>query len=87
MPAEIAGPQGVCRFGFFRFPALIKPEAFAVHFQYMDVMSEPIEQSPRQTLCAEGFRPFFERQVGRDHDGTTLIALRDDLEQQFRAGF
>ncbi|MFT7595359.1 MAG: hypothetical protein ACI8R4_002687 [Paracoccaceae bacterium] len=33
------------------------------------------------------FRPFIKRQVAGDERGSTLIALRDQLEQKFRASF
>jgi hypothetical protein len=39
-----------------------------------------------QAFGAEGFGPFVERQVAGDHRGPALIALRDQLEQQFGAG-
>ena len=40
--------------------------AFTVHFQDVHMMGQPVEQCARETFGAEGFRPFFERQIAGD---------------------
>ena len=64
-------------------PAAPEPVAFAVHFQDVDVVGEPVQQRAGEALRAEDFGPFVERQVGGHHDGTALVALAEDLEEQF----
>ena len=49
-------------------------------------VADAIEQRAGQTLGSQGFGPFVERQIAGDQGGTALIALRDQLEQQLRAG-
>jgi len=46
--------------------ALVEAIAFAVHFQDIDVVGQPIQQRASEALGAEGFGPFFERQVAGD---------------------
>ena len=65
---------------------MAKPIAVAVHLEDVDVVGQPVEQSSGQAFGAEGFGPFVEWQVAGDHCGAALIALRDQLEQEFRAG-
>ena len=45
-----------------------------------------VQQCPGQPLRAEDLGPFVERQVGGHHDGGLLVALAEELEEQFRAG-
>ena len=66
---------------------MAEPIAVAVHLEDVDVVGQPIEQCAGQAFGAEGFGPLVEWQVAGDHRGTALIALRDQLEQQFGAGF
>ena len=79
----------VVRFVWWRrcggLPAALEPVALAVHLQDVDVMGEPVQQRPGQPLRAEDLGPFVEWQVGGDQDGAPLIALAEDLEEQFRA--
>ena len=42
--------------------------AFAVHFQDVDVVGQPVEKRASKAFRAEGAGPFIERQVGR-HNG------------------
>ena len=51
------------------------------------MMGQAIEDGAGEAFGAEDFGPFIERQVGSDDDGAALMALRDDFEQQLRAGF
>ena len=48
-------------------------------------MSRP-SSAAAQPLRAEDPGPLAEGQVGRYHGGATLVALAEDLEEQFRAG-
>ena len=52
----------------------------------MDVVCEPVQQSAGQPLRAEHLGPLVERQVGGHEDRATLVALAEDLEEQFRPG-
>ena len=64
--------------------ACVKPEAFAVHFQDVDMMREAIEERPGETFRAEDRGPLIEWQVTGDERGAALIALAEHLEEQFR---
>ena len=79
----------VVRFGWWRrcciLPAALESIALAVHLQDVDVMGEPVQQRPGQPLRAEDLGPFVEWQVGGDQDGAPLVALAEDLKEQFRA--
>ena len=59
---------------------------FAVHFQDVDVVGQAVEERAGETFLAERGGPLVERQVGCNDGGAALIALTDQLEQQFRAG-
>ena len=52
----------------------------------MDVVGEPVQQRAGEALRAEDLGPLIEGQVGGHHDGAPLVALGEDLEEQFRAG-
>ena len=67
-------------------PAALEPVAVAVHFQDVDVMSEPVQQRPGEPLGAEDGGPLVEGEVGGDQDGAPFVALAEDLEEEFRAG-
>ena len=58
----------------------------AVHLQYMHVVGEPVQQRAGEALRAEDLGPFVEGQIGGHHDGAPLVALAEDLEEEFRAG-
>lgn len=62
-----------------------KALVFAVHFQNVDVMSEPVEQCTGKPFRTEYKSPFIERQVAGDERGATLIALAEHLEEQIGA--
>ena len=57
--------------------------AVAVHLQDVDVVGETVPQRSGQPFDLD---PFAERQVGSDQDGAPLVALVEDLEEQFRSG-
>ena len=65
---------------------MCEPEAIAVHLKDVDVMSEAVEQCAGQPLRAKHGCPFVERQIAGDDRGAALVALREDLEQQFGPG-
>ncbi len=67
--------------GFLPFLALVETVAVAVHLQNLDMVCEPIQQSPGQAFRAEYLGPFIEWQVGCHHDRAALITLAEDLEQ------
>ena len=46
-------------------------------------MRQAVEQGAGQPLGAEALGPLVERQVARRQDRAALIALAEDLEQQF----
>ena len=47
------------------------------------MVGQPIQQRARQAFGSECFRPLLERQIAGDERGAALIALRDQLDQQF----
>ncbi len=52
----------------------------------MDVVCQAVEQRAGQTFGTEHAGPFVERQIARDNDRATLIALAEHLKQQLGAG-
>ena len=81
------GPQVRIESGVFRLvrdlgggvlPAVAEAAAVAVHLQYTHVVG--------QALRFDHLGPLIERQVGGDQDGAALVALGEDLEEQFRSG-
>ena len=50
------------------------------------MVGEPVQQRPGEPLRAEDLGPLVEWQVGGYQDGASLVALAEDLEEQFRAG-
>jgi hypothetical protein len=49
-------------------------------------MREAVEERAGEPLGAEHGRPLFERQIARDQRPASLVALAEDLEQQFGPG-
>ena len=49
-------------------------------------MGESVQQGSGQAFRAEDLGPLIEGQVGGDEDGAPLVALAEDLEEEFRAG-
>ena len=60
--------------------------AVAVHLQDVHVVGEPVQQCAGEAFRSEHLGPLVERQVGGDQDGAALVALPEDLEEQFRSG-
>ena len=50
------------------------------------MVGEPVQQRAGEALRAEDLGPFVEGQIGGHHDGAPLVALAEDLEEEFRAG-
>ena len=89
------GPQVWSESGVFRLvrdlvggalPAVVEAVAVAVHLQDMDVVGEPVQQRAGEAFRTEHLGPLIERQVGGDQDGAPLVALAEDLEEEFRSG-
>ena len=81
--------------GVFRFvrdlvggalPAVAEAVAVAVHLQDMDVVGEPVQQRASEAFRPEHLDPLIEREVGGDQDGPALVALAEDLEEEFSPG-
>jgi hypothetical protein len=51
------------------------------------MVGQPVEERAGEALVAEGAGPLVEGQVGGDDGGAALVALADQLEQQFSPGF
>ena len=51
------------------------------------MMGEPVQERAGQAFLAKGSRPFVERQVRGDDGGAALVALADQLEEEFGACF
>ena len=49
----------------------------------MDVVGEPVQQRSGQPLRPEDLAPLVEGQVGGDQDVLALIALAENLEEEF----
>ena len=58
----------------------------AVHLQDMDVVGEAVQQRAGEAFRAKHCGPFVEGEVGGDQDGTPLVSLAEDFEEQFRSG-
>ena len=50
------------------------------------MMCGAVEQGAGKSLAGEDRGPFLEGQVGGDDGGPVLVALAEDVEQQFAAG-
>lgn len=61
--------------------------AVAVHLEIVDVVGDAVEQRAGEALRSERFGPFVKRKIAGDQGGTPFVALGDQLEQPFRAGF
>ena len=66
--------------------ATLETVAVAVHLQDVDVVGEAVQQRAGQPLRPEYLGPFVEEKVGGHHDGAPLVALAEDLEEEFRSG-
>ena len=64
-----------------------EPEAVTVHLEDMDVMGEAVEERAGEPLGTEYARPLVEWQIAGDQRAAALVALAEDLEQQFGPGW
>ena len=80
------GPQVRMESGVSGSSETWEAAAVAVHLQDMDVVGEPVQQRAGEAFRSEHLGPLVERQVGGDQDGAALVALPEDLEEQFRSG-
>ena len=60
--------------------------AVAVYLQDVHVVGEPVQQGSGETLRAEDPGTLVEGEVGGEQDGTSLIALAEDFEEEFSTG-
>ena len=95
LAGQVRSGAGVRRSGVVRIirnlgsnalPAVAEAVAVAVHLQDMDGVGETVQQRAGEAFRAKYFGPLIEGQVGGDQDGAPLLALAEDLEEQFRSG-
>ena len=67
-------------------PAALESVALAVHLQDVHVVGEAVQQRAGEPFRAEDLGPLIEWEVGGHQDGAPLVALAEDLEDQFRPG-
>ena len=67
--------------GFPPFFALVETVAVAVHFQYMNVVGESVQEGSGQAFGTKYLGPFVEGSISGHQGGTALIALAEHLEQ------
>ena len=72
--------------GMRRFPCCARSGSSRRSFQDVDVVGEAVQQRAGQSLRSEHLGPLVEGQVGGHQDGAALVALAEDLEEQFRPG-
>ena len=89
---RVRGPQVRSESGVFpivrdlgsnALPAVAEAVAVAVHLQYVDVMGEAVQQRAGEAFRSEHRGPLIEGEVGCDQDGAPLVALAEDLEENF----
>ena len=62
---------------------LAEAVALAVHLEDVAAVGEAVQQGRRHPLALEDLAPFAEGQVAGDQDAAALVAVGEDLEQQF----
>ena len=50
------------------------------------MVGEPVQQRAGEAFRAKDFRPLVEREIGGYEDGAPLVALAEDLEEEFSPG-
>ena len=50
------------------------------------MVGEPVQRRAGEAFRSEHLSPLVERQIGGHHYGTPLVALAEDLGEQFRTG-
>ena len=72
--------------GFSVLLAAFEPIALAVHLEDVDMVSVAVQQRSGEALGPDDLGPLVEGEVGGYHYGAQLVALSEDLEEQFRPG-
>lgn len=67
------------------FKPLFEPPACVAGFDDVAVVTDSIQQRRGHLFVMEDIRPFGERQVGGDDQGSCFVELADAMEQQPRA--
>src|SRR5262249_22920622 len=65
-----------------RLHRLPEAVALAVHLENLRVVRQAVQERRRHPLALEDLIPFTERQVARDQDAATLVAIGEDSEQE-----
>src|SRR3546814_11540694 len=83
-----SGSSGCCSvgLGFVLGFALLEAEALAIHLKDVDVMCEAVEERAGEAFGSDDLGPLIEGQVCGDEGGAALVALGEDLEEEFGAG-
>ena len=63
---------------------MLEALALPVHFEYVDVVGEAVQQCAVQEHRSEDLGPLVEGQVGREQDVASLIALGEYLGEALR---
>ena len=71
--------------GSLLFHRLAEAVAFTVHLKDFAVVRQPVQERSCHPLALEHLLPFAEGQVAGDEQAGPLVAIGEDLEQQFRA--
>ena len=66
--------------------AVLEAVALAVHLEDVDVVGEAVQQRAGEALRSEHLGPLVEWEVGGHQDGASLVALAEDIKEQFRTG-
>src|SRR3954451_7731040 len=79
--AEVLGVGGLPTRSALSLESDAAAVAFDVHLEDGGVVDEPVDRGERHGGVREDLAPFSKGLVGRDQDGTTLVAGADQLEQ------
>ena len=74
-------------FSFCAQFGISKTVAFAVGFDDMDTMGEPIEQCPGEPLVAEDLGPLLEGEIGRHEHALPFVGATEHFKKQFGPRF
>ena len=68
------------------FLGLTKAVAFAISFQDVATVCEPIQEGSCESLRAKHLGPLLEREVRGKHEAVLLVCPADHLEEELGAG-
>ena len=74
--------MGVGLFSFETTFGVGQAIAFAVGFEDVDAVGQPVEHGPGEPFAAQHLRPVFKRQVGGDDEAGALVSAGHDIEEQ-----